>query len=197
MEAIVMWVYLGIGLFALFLALLSFVVGEVTDFLHDVTSPVTDFVGEHFLSDHDHELGFSKFVNTGAVLGFLAGFGFIAAFAMAQYGVSSSLAALWGILGGVILGGILGGIWITLSRAEGTLSYGKHELVGMEGVVTERIFPGGQGQVICVVKGMKVWHIARAEKGDELEVGTPVKVTRVVGDFLYVVPLLRSSNQKQ
>ncbi len=181
-------VYLIIGCFALLLALISFVFAEVGDVFHDVTSSVGDWIGDHFSFGHDHEVGFSRVLNNGGILGFLAGFGFIAALAMNQFNANTFSAAGWGVLGGVILGGFMGLFWFTLKRSEGTVGYSLAKLVGQKGVVAEKIYQGSVGKVGCVINGMQTWHTAMAEDQSEILQGTTVKIIKVVGTTLYVLP---------
>lgn len=181
-------IYFAIGCFSLALALISFLFAEIGDFFHDITSFVGDWIGDHFSFGHDHDIGISRFLNNGGILGFLAGFGFIAALAMAQFRASVLTAAIFGVLGGFTFGVIMGAIWYLLKRSEGTVGYKAEDLVGQTAVVTEKIFSGGLGKVKCDAFGRPVWHIAKAEDGKEILPGTAVKVIKVVGSLLYVVP---------
>ena len=188
--------YFVIGMLGLFLALLSFIFGE---FLHtDHIDSVGGWVGDHMPFGHDigghdmdiggaHHFEFSKVLNTGAFLGALSGFGFVAAFVMAEFNRSALESAGWGILGGLVLGGMIGGSWYLLRKSEGTAGYDVKDLVGLEAVVEERIFRNSLGKVKCTVKDTPVWYAARSVDGSEVEKGTPVLVEKVVGNTLYVV----------
>lgn len=184
------WIYFGIGCFALALALLSFIFGEIGDIFHDITSPIGDWLGDHVSFGGDHEVGFSRLLNSGGVLGFLAGFGFVAALATSAYRQNAIVAAGWGIIGGFFLGGIIGVIWFVLQKSGGTSAYSEQQLVGKEAVVTEKIFAGSVGKIECVVTGMKAWHTAKSEGGQEIVEGTTVKIMRRVGSIFYVEPVI-------
>lgn len=177
-------IFFIIGCFALVLAFVSFVFGTLTE----VFDGMFDWIGDHLPIDHDHDIGFSKFTNAGAVLGFVAGFGFTGAFAMAQYDVSPLAGSLLGILGGIILGGFMGAIWAGLKKSEGTTSYISEELVGQKGVVDERIPAHSRGRVECLINNSRAWRTAQSENGEDIPKGTTVRVTRVIGETLYVIP---------
>lgn len=180
------WVYFGIGCFSLFLALISFLFAEIGDFFHDITAPMGDWLGDHVSFGNDHEIGFSRLLNSGGVLGFLAGFGFVAAFTMATYHQTATAAAGWGALGGFFFGGLIGAIWFGLQKSGGTSGYSEKDLVGKEAVVTEKIFAGSMGKIECSVGGTKVWHVAKSEDGREILEGTPVKILKIFGGIFYV-----------
>lgn len=178
--------YFVIGIIGLVLALISFVFGE---FFHsDHVDGVGDWLGDHLpFFDSDHQIEFSRILNTGAFLGALSGFGFVAAFVMAQFDKSALESAGWGALGGLALGAMIGTSWYFLRKSEGTVGYDVGDLVGVEGVVEERIFRNSVGKVKCAVKGTPVWYAARSVDGAEVEKGTTVRVEKVVGNTLYVV----------
>src|SRR4030042_943786 len=167
------WVYFGVGCFAVSLAIISLLFAEIGDFFHDISSPIGDWLGDHFSLGHDHEVGFSHFINNGGILGFVGGFGFIAAFAMSTYSQSTAAAAGWGVLGGFLLGGILGAVWFALQKSGGTSAYSEQELVGEEAVVVEKIFAQGLGKIECVAGKTKAWHVAKSKDGQEIPEGTP------------------------
>jgi membrane protein implicated in regulation of membrane protease activity len=178
--------YFCIGIIGLVMALGSFVFGE---FLHtDHLDGAAGWLGDHLpFFDADHHFEFSKFLNTGAFLGALSGFGFVAAFVMAQFDKSALEAAGWGALGGIALGGMIGLFWVLLRRSEGTVGYDVNSLVGLDATVEDRIYRNGVGKVKCSVHGTSVWHTARSMDGSEVEKGTTVRVEKVVGNTLYVV----------
>ncbi len=190
-------VYFCIGAFACAFVVISFFVGEVGDFFHDATSPMTDWLGDHLPFAGDHSWEFPRILNTGSMLGFIAGFGFTAALTMAVWQVSAFVAAGWGILGGLVLAGFLGAMYFGLKKSHATTSYNTSELVGKTGQVVERIYQGGAGRVECVVNGTRVWHTARSSTGEDIPVGTPVRVERVVGDELIVSKSQAAGNPKQ
>ncbi len=177
--------FFAIGMLGLILALISFIFGE---FLHsDHVDGVGDWLGDHLpFFDSDHQIEFSRVLNTGAFLGALSGFGFVAAFVMAQFDRSALESAGWGVLGGVVLGGMIGFSWYFLRKSEGTAGYDIGDLAGLDGVVEEKIYANSLGKVKCTVKGTPVWYAARSVDGAEVEKGTPVRVEKVVGNTLYV-----------
>jgi NfeD-like C-terminal, partner-binding len=178
--------YFCIGIIGLILALLSFVFGE---FLHtDHLDGATGWLGDHLpFFDSDHPFEFSKFLNTGAFLGALSGFGFVAAFVMAQFDKSALESAGWGSLGGIALGGMVGAFWVLLRKSEGTVGYDVNSLVGLDAIVEDRIYRNSCGKVKCSINGTSVWHNARSVDGGEVEKGATVRVEKVVGNTLYVV----------
>ncbi len=187
-ENTAMVVYLIIGCFALLLALISFIFSEIGDFFHDLASPIGDWASDHFSIGHDHDMGFSRFLNNGGILGFIAGFGFVAALAMSQFHSSAFAAAGLGILGGIVLGVFIGTMWYLLKRSEGTAGYHMEQLVGKQGVVIKKIFSDGPGEVKCSVDNMPIWYAARTEDGSEVLPGTTVRIIRFAGSLLYVTP---------
>ena len=178
--------YFCIGIIGLVFALISFVFGE---FLHtDHIDGVAGWVGDHLpFFDSDHHFEFSRFLNTGAFLGALSGFGFVAAFVMAQFDKSALESAGWGALGGIALGGMIGAFWVLLRRSEGTVGYDVNSLVGSDATVEDKIYRNSLGKVKCSVNGTSVWHNARSTDGIEVEKGATVRVEKVVGNTLYVV----------
>ncbi len=187
--------YFVIGMIGLVFALISFVFGE---FLHsDHIDSVGGWIGDHLPFGHDigghdldvggtHHFEFSKVLNTGAFLGAISGFGFVAAFVMAQFDRSAGEAAGWGALGGLLLGGMIGGSWALLRKSEGSVGYDVKELVGTDAVVEEKIFAGSVGKVKCSIKGTSVWYSARSVDEGEIAKGATVRVEKVVGNTLYV-----------
>jgi len=180
--------FFAIGMIGLFFALLSFVFGE---FLHTDSAIDGDsfsgWLGDHLpFFDSDHHIEFSRFLNTGAFLGALSGFGFVAAFVMAQFDKSALESAGWGALGGIALGGLIGTFWVLLRKSEGTVGYDVNSLVGLDATVEERIYRNSYGKVKCSVNGTSVWHSARSVDGSEVEKGATVQVVKVVGNTLYV-----------
>ena len=190
---IAVFIYFGIGAFAFFFVVLSFLIGEVGDFFHDIASPATDWMGDHLPFGGDHAVEFPRILNTGSMLGFIGGFGFGAALAMSTMNVNAIAGAGFGILGGIALGTSLGFIYLGLRSAHATSSYTESELKGMIGQVTEKVYAGSVGQVSCVVHDVRVWRTARSVDDKEIAIGTPVRVERVVGNILYVV----SENQPE
>ena len=178
--------YFCIGIIGLVMALGSFVFGE---FLHtDHLDGAAGWLGDHLpFFDADHHFEFSKFLNTGAFLGALSGFGFVAAFVMAQFDKSGLEFAGWGALGGIALGGMVSLFWVLLRKSEGTVGYDVSSLVGLDATVEDRIYRNGVGKVKCSVHGTSVWHNARSVDGGEVEKGVTVRVEKVVGNTLYVV----------
>lgn len=181
-------IYFIIGCISLVLALISFLFAEIGDVFHDVTGPIGDWADSHISFGHDHEVGFSKFLNNGGILGFLAGFGFIAALTMSQFKATPFAAALWGVLGGLVLGSLVGAFWYGLKKSEGTAGYNIKQLVGCAAIVSEKIFQGSMGKVTCEVNGIQTWQVAKSENGSEIAVGVPVKIIGVTGNVLAVVP---------
>lgn len=183
------WVFFSIGCVALFMALVSFILGEFTD----LAGGAADWVGDHIpFADHvpffdsDHEIGISKFFNMGATLGFLAGFGFVGAFVMVAFGVGALAAAGWGVLGGLVFALVLGGFWVLLKKSEGTVGYKLQDLVGRECTVSEKIYRDSMGKVVCDINNMQVWHPARTAEGVEIARGERAKVESVTGNILFV-----------
>ena len=185
------WIYLSVGLGGLLLALLSFVMGSIShlDFLHhDFSMDTSHDFPSHDVGLHpDHTIGFSKFLNTGGILGGISGFGFSAAFTMAAFETTYLQAAGYGVIGGLVLGGLLGGFWYLLRRSEGSIGYNLASLVGKEGRVQEKIYKDGVGQIVCLIQGRNVWYSARTETGEEAPVGQVVVIKSIAGSTLQVV----------
>lgn len=180
------WVFFAIGCVALFFALVSFLLSEFTD----VFSGVGDWIGDHIpFIESDHEVGFSKFLNMGATLGFLAGFGFVGAFVMVVFDVNAVVASGWGVLGGLMFGLVLGGFWVLLKRSEGTVGYKLEDLVGKECTVSERIYPDSIGKIVCDINSMQVWHAAKTVDGGEVARGDRVRIQSVTGNMLFVTKI--------
>ena len=167
-------VFLLIGSCALLLTVASFIFGE----FHDLSA--------HFGASAEHELGFGRVVNSGALVGLVGGFGFVGAFVSSQ-GVEIVPSSLWGVAGGLVLGLLFGFVYATLRKETATSSYSANELLGLEGVVTHGAVAGSPGEVSLSVKGMQGWRTAFAPEGD-LKSGEVVRVTGVVGSAVYVTP---------
>src|SRR3989344_1105039 len=155
-NSIAIWVYFALGSFTAILLVISFLVGEFTDWIHDSMSPATDWLGDHLPFDHNASMEFSRILNVGLMLGFLAGFGFTAAIAMTR-NVEALGAAGWGAVGGTVLGLILGFLYMGLKKSEATSTYEGKDLVNLTGEVSEHIPSGGQGRISCVVNGVPGW----------------------------------------
>lgn len=191
------WIYFIIGCFALFIALLSFLFAEIGDIFHDVTNPIESWLGDHLSFGHDHDVGFSRVLNNGGILGFIAGFGFIAALAMNQFHIKAFPAGGWGILGGLVIGIFMGLFWFLLKQSGGTAGYSLTQLIGQTGVVTEKIYQKGLGRVSCMINGMPTWHTATTTDQSEILPGTTVKIIKVVGSTLYVLPESQAKNPER
>jgi membrane protein implicated in regulation of membrane protease activity len=66
-------------------------------------------------------------------------------------------------------------------------------LVGLTGEVTVAIPSGGVGEIAYVTLGGRYTSIARSETGQPVERHTPVRVTRVVGNTVYVAAIARDA----
>lgn len=112
------------------------------------------------------------------------GFGVIAA----QNGFGAVSASIAGLLGGVVFAGVVSVFSRFLIGQQASSSVSDETLLGRTAQVTVAIKPGAVGQITAKIGDERVERIARAKDGNEIAVGTVVKVDAVIGDSIIVVP---------
>lgn len=112
------------------------------------------------------------------------GFGVIAA----QSGFGAVGSSVAGLLGGIVFAGVVSVFGRFLIGQQASSSVSDESLLGRTAQVTVVIKPGAVGQITAKIGDERVERIARAKDGNEIAVGTVVKVEAVIGDSIIVVP---------
>ena len=112
------------------------------------------------------------------------GFGVIAA----QTGFGAVGSSIAGLLGGIVFAGVVSIFGRFLIGQQASSSVSDETLLGRTAQVTVAIKSGAVGQITAKVGDERVERIARAKDGNEIAVGTIVKVDAVIGDSIIVVP---------
>jgi len=112
------------------------------------------------------------------------GFGVIAA----QTGFGAVGSSIAGLLGGIVFAGVVSIFGRFLMGQQASSSVSDETLLGRTAQVTVAIKSGAVGQITAKIGDERVERIARAKDGNEIAVGTIVKVDAVVGDSIIVVP---------
>lgn len=100
--------------------------------------------------------------------------------------ISAPLAAMGGLaIAGAVMMGFRAVFKATQSSSESQVG----RLVGAEAMVLSPIPAGGFGEIAYVHGGSRYTAPARAEDGQPIANGAPVKITRIVGMQFYVMPV--------
>jgi len=168
-----------LGFFWLIITWVMGGIGHIGEFAHEV-------VIEHDISaDHPEHGGGSSAFSPRVMAAFLTGFGASGAIVF-HYGLGWLLSSVVGIVFGVVTGAISYGIASFLYKQQASSGVTMSEMVGLSGSVSVTIPAGGVGQVTLIVRNSQVEQFARSEDGQEIKNGTPVKVTKQIGDHLTV-----------
>lgn len=112
------------------------------------------------------------------------GFGVIAA----QNGFGAIGSSVAGLIGGVVFAAVVSVFGRFLIGQQASSSVSDEDLLGRTAQVTVAIKPGTVGQITAKIGDERVERIARAKDGNEIVVGSIVKVDAVIGDAVIVVP---------
>lgn len=110
------------------------------------------------------------------------GFGLIGA----QMGNGAVVSSFIGLLGGVIFGGVVSAFGKFLIGQQASSSVSDDDLIGRTVQVTVGIKAGEVGQITAKIGDERVEKVARSKDGEEIKVGTIVKVAAVAGDSVLV-----------
>lgn len=157
-------VFMVIAIGAALLLLLMLLIGEAFEFL-----------GDSF--DADDGAGI---FNLQSVAAFLAGFGAIAWLLSGYFDVSSLLAALGGILGGIPMAGSVVLLTRTFMKQSATTSFHLSDLVGETARVTLRISERGVGRIQYERAGGSHTATARSADNQIIEAGSIVHIESVL-----------------
>jgi len=106
---------------------------------------------------------------------------------MFKYGLFISLPAA--LLAGLIVGwGVFYFFYRVFAAVQASSEVQMGATVGLVGEVTVAIPRDGVGEVAYVTLGGRYTSIARSDTGPPIERHTPVNITRVIGNTVYVVP---------
>ena len=171
LNLLALFVIIG-GIGFLFL-LLSLIVGDIFE-----------AVGFDFDAGADSDFGL---LDSRVISVFITAFGGFGAIAV-QMGFGAVAASLAGLLGGVIFGGVVSMFGRFLVGQQASSSVTDDDLIGRSAQVTVAIAPGQVGQITCRIGDERVEKIARSRNGEEIKVGSIVKVESIAGDSVIVSP---------
>lgn len=171
-------VFLGIGSIGFLFLLLSFVLGEISDFFGGIEA-------DHDVAhDSDHGAGPSVF-STRVLAMFVTAFGACGALAT-HYGLSPLPSSLVGFVAGTFFGGLVWAFARFLHGQQASSQVRSAEFIGQSARVTVGIPPGGLGQVRCRVGEELVDRIARTADGSAAPENSMVRIDDVVGEIVIV-----------
>lgn len=124
-----------------------------------------------------------------SILAYLMGMGGVGYLLLTQVGWHWSLALGGGSVVGFLMAWVETAILRALYRAQTVIQPGSDSLVGRPGTVSAEIRPGGTGEFLYVLHGVRQSIPARSEEGEAIPKGTPVAVMRVERGVVYVVPV--------
>ena len=88
-------------------------------------------------------------------------------------------------------------VWQPLFRAQNTSIVSRDDLIG-ESAIVDALIPGdGVGRIIYLVNGSKVSSPAKSYQGDELAIGTSVKIERIDEHIFFVRRLQEKDEIKE
>ena len=165
-------IFLLIGAAGLVFLLVSLVVGDLFDHFNVDAGFDTSPEGPGFLDSRVISVFLLSFGGFGAV--------------GTQMGLGVVAASLLGLAGGLILAGVVSlfGRFLYNQQASSVVSAG--QLVGRTAQVSVGIAAGSVGQVLCRVGEERVEKLARARGGEEITVGTLVRIEEIAGDSVIV-----------
>ena len=195
LSAVNQWFYCVAGFFSVFFLwqFIAAVIGLGADHAidHDVTSSV-DTMGDHGVGDTtaDHDAAATvdvfRLVSFRSILAFFTMFTWAGALYMnngEQMGMALFYSLLLGLAGMVVVALLMHLIW---KMAE-TGNISMASCVGQSGTVYLNIPEGGAGEVRVTVSGVVRIVRARVSGNRELKAGTPIRVSRVLGQNLVEV----------
>ncbi|HOJ20149.1 MAG TPA: hypothetical protein PLU39_12640 [Armatimonadota bacterium] len=190
-----LYIFASIGIFGSLLIVLSFVLGEIghigggVDLDHDVAInggvdhdlPASDAPEADVSAGHDAPGPLSVRV----LSIFLSAFGLVGA-ASRLSGLHTSTSAALGVAAGTVLGWAAWRLMAFLWSQGGSSEVRVRDLEGRMGEVTVAIPAVGPGQVACVVDDVRVYQIARSLAGEEIPIGSRVRITEATPEGVLV-----------
>ena len=95
-------------------------------------------------------------------------------------------ASVIGLLGGLIFGGVVSAFGRFLIGQQASSSVTDNDLVGRDAQVTVAIKAGSVGQIMARIGDERVERLARSRDGQEISLGSIVKVAAIAGDSVIV-----------
>ncbi len=185
--------FLVIGAVGFLMLVVTWFLGELFDFGHDVAGWFGDHLGEINVDGHHVELGGGNEAGGDApsplssrvVFTFMTAFGGGGAIA-SLYQLPMALSVLAALGAGLVLGGVTFGIANLLYRQQASSTVRAEALVGRVGRVEIAIPAGGTGQVTVAAGGGASTLLARSRGGETIASGAPVRIAEVQGNLLVV-----------
>ncbi len=103
-----------------------------------------------------------------------------------QLGWGALASSLFGLLGGVMLGGGVSLFGRFLYNQQASSSVSSNQLVGRTAQVIVAIKPDQIGQISCRIGEERVEKLARTRNGEEIKVGSIVRIESIAGDSVIV-----------
>lgn len=190
-----LYIFASIGIFGSLLIVLSFVLGEIGHIGGDVAL-------DHDMAidgDIDHDVPAGHVPEADASTGhdapgplsmrvlsiFLSAFGLVGA-ACRLSGLQTSTSAALGVAAGTALGWAAWRLMAFLWAQGGSSEVRVRDLEGRLGEVTVAIPGVGPGQVACIMDDVRVYQIARSLAGDEIPIGSRVRITAATPEGVIV-----------
>lgn len=164
-------IFLIIGSLGFLFLLISFLIGDLFEFL--------DF---DFGLDAGNDFGLFDSRVISMFLAAFGGFGLIGS----VLGFGGLFSTLFGLLGGVIFGTIVFQFGKLLHNQQSNSSVTKEDLIGKTAQVTVQILPNQLGQVTFFIGEERVEKLARSANNVEIKIGTNVRIDSFAGDSILV-----------
>lgn len=103
-----------------------------------------------------------------------------------QMGYGAVGASVIGLLGGLVFGGVVSAFGRFLIGQQASSSVTDNDLVGRDAQVTVAIKAGSVGQIMTRIGDERVERLARSRDGQEISLGSIVKVAAIAGDSVIV-----------
>ncbi len=117
---------------------------------------------------------------------FMVGFGGVGFGMCATTDVEMWVASAAGVGGAAVIG-VIGYLIIAAfyaSQASSTIT--DADIIGERATLLDAITEGGNGQVVCIIRGREMTYLARSADGQPIERGTPVRITSKTGSRVTV-----------
>ncbi|MBM3939814.1 MAG: hypothetical protein FJ318_02745 [SAR202 cluster bacterium] len=168
-------VFIGIEGLGFVLLVASFLAGNLFDF---------------FQSDLDagggHAADAGSLVNTQGVLGLMTGFGATGWVLTGYFGINPMVAALLGLVGGLLVMVPATMLYNGLQKQSGGSSYSEADVIGMTALVSLAILANGMGRIQFTKGGTLNSGAARSSNGVPIRQVEQVRVEQTVGGVFLV-----------
>lgn len=164
-------IFLIIGSLGFLFLLISFLIGDLFEFL--------DF---DFDLDTGNDFGLFDSRVISMFLAAFGGFGLIGS----TLGFGGLFSTLFGLLGGIAFGAIVFYFGKLLYSQQSNSSVTKEDLIGRTAQVIVPILPNQLGQVLFIIGEERIERLARSADNTEIKVGTKVRIDSFVGDSVLV-----------